>query len=301
MERRIAALALTLVLLLPGVAGAASVSEIATALRSDPVFVEPEAAERLPEADRGRVRIRIAQVATGRIQVVVVGSATARRAGGVQELANAIDQAMPGRRGSLIVTNGQNFWIITSHAASGAAAGALRSAVEANEGASLAFQLVAAVPGIAAVDPGANADLNQNSGDDFVDDVSDAFRTGVLIVAIAIALPFLVGALWLLNRWRRRSSAEADQYEITKDDTRDRLVALGDQIQDLDLDVEMPGASAAGRADYDQAVAHFQRASRLFEADPSATELAEVRRAVEEGERCMAAAKAALTTPPAGV
>ena len=78
----------------------------------------------------------------------------------------------------------------------------MRTGVESNRGKGLDRQLLAAVDGIAEVDPGASADPAAPSpgpgpsaaapnGDDLLDDVGDSFRLGVLIVAAAIALPFL--------------------------------------------------------------------------------------------------------------
>ena len=45
---------------------------------------------------------------------------------------------------------------------------------------------------------------------------------------------------------RRRARAEAVELAEVKDNVRDDLVALGDDIRALDLDVQMPNADPAG-------------------------------------------------------
>jgi hypothetical protein len=287
-------------------AAGSSAREVAAGLRGDPVYVADSEREQLSVGERGRLRLRIVREDIGRIQIAVVSPRSAERAGGVGALANAVDQAMPGRRGSLVVTTGSAFHVVTSHGVVQPTAAALRSAVESNRD-GLAAQLLAAVDGIAEVDPGAGADVNAPSvdvptiripdaqPDDVADDVGDSFRLGVLIVAAAIAVPFLLGAMALLLAWRRRREATEDRETIERGDARDELVALGEEIQALDLDVEMPDASARGRQEYELALKLYDRANRLLgQRDPSEVELYEARRSLEEGRRRLAAAREAL-------
>jgi hypothetical protein len=291
----------------PGVASAGSTArEVADALRTDPVYVAGSERRLLTVPERGRVRLRIVRRDIGRIQIAVVSPRSAGRAGGLSALANAIDQAMPGRRGALVVTTGSAFHVVTSHGVVGPTAAALRAAVESNREGDLEAQLLAAVDGIAEVDPGAGGDVNAPSPgvpspagtqepDDLGDDISDTFRLGVLIVAAAIALPFLLGALALLLAWRRRREAAEDREEIERGGARDELIALGEEIQALDLDVEMPDASPRGRDEYERALKLYDRANQLLgKDDPSEVELYEARRSLEEGRSRLAAAREAL-------
>ena len=103
---------------------------MAASLRSDPVFVDESQSGLLTVPQRGELRLRIVHADIGRIQIAVVAEDSANRAGGVGALANAIDQAMPGRRGALLVTNGSNFHVVTSHAVVEPTAAAVRAAVE---------------------------------------------------------------------------------------------------------------------------------------------------------------------------
>jgi hypothetical protein len=206
--RRLVAVAATAAVALAaapqGASAEAAVREIAAALRSDPVYVADSQSRLLSIAEQGRIRLRIVRKDIGRIQIAVVSPESAQRAGGIGGLANAIDQAMPGRRGALVATTGSAFHVVTSHGVVEPTAAALRSAVESHRGDGLAAQLLAGVDGIAEVDPGNEADVNAvvpgvpsadqgSPSSDVADDIGESFRIGVLIVAAAIALPFLLG------------------------------------------------------------------------------------------------------------
>jgi hypothetical protein len=114
-------------------------------------------------------------------------------------------------------------------------------------------------------------------------------------VAAAIALPFLIGAVALLMALRRRRAAAHDREQLDEGDARDELVALGEELQGLDLDVDMPNASPRGREEYQRALNLYDRANRLLlKEDPSEVELYEARRSIEEGRERLAAARDAL-------
>ena len=289
--------------------GAASASaastarEVAAALRSDPVFVDESQSGLLTVPQRGELRLRVVDEDLGRIKIAVVAPASVERAGGVSALANAIDQAMPGRPGSLLVTDGSGFHVVTSHAVVEPTADAVRAAVVSHRDEGLDAQLLAAVDGIAEVDPGAERDLNAPppsapatpSTNDLDDEIGSGVRIGLFIVAGAIALPFLIGATVLLMALRRRRAAVHDRERIEEGDTRDALVALGEELQSLDLDVDMPNASPRGRDEYEHALNLYDRANRLLlKDDPSEVELYEARRSIEEGRKRLAAARDAL-------
>jgi hypothetical protein len=282
--------------------------EVAASLRSDPVFVDESQSGLLTVPQRGQVRLRIVDQDIGRIQIAVVSEESAKRAGGVGALANAIDGAMPGRRGSLLVTNGPNFHVVTSHRVVDPTAAAVREAVESHREEGLAAELLAAVDGIAEVDPGADADVNApaikipsfDGGSEPDDVVGDSVKIGVYVVAAAIALPFLIGALVFAMAMRRRRGAVRDREQIEEGDARSELVALGEELQALDLDVDMPNASARGREEYERALNLYDRANRLLlKDDPSEVQLYEARRSIEEGRKRLAAAREALTRPSA--
>ena len=173
-------------------------------------------------------------------------------------------------------------------------AAAVRTAVESHREEGLAAQLMAAVDGIAEIDPGVEADINgpvidipkPPVGGSEPDVVGDSVKIGVYVIAAAIALPFLIGALALMLALRRRRVAVHDREEIDEGDARDELVALGEELQALDLDVDMPNASPRGRDEYRRALDLYDRANRLLlKHDLSEVELYEARRSIEEGRK----------------
>jgi hypothetical protein len=279
---------------------------IARALQSDPVYVAPAAAGRLSVADRGRIRLAIVRKAIGRIKIAVLPASAADDTGGAGGLANAIDRAID-VPGALIVVAGPAYYAVTSHPGSQAAAAALRRAVARHRSDGLAAQLLDAIDGIAAVDPGPSSDIRapqqpqQGSpppkgadAKDFLDDIKDSFLLGVLIVAGAIALPFLLVAGYLVNRARRGHAREEEQQKASEEAARDQLLRLGEGIRSLDIDTSMPGADQAGVADYEQAVAHYDQANELLTGEPTPYRVEQARTVIAAGERAIEAAKQRL-------
>jgi hypothetical protein len=287
---------------------------VARALESDPVYVHPAVVGRLPPADQGRIRIRIVEKAIGRIKIAVVPEVLARREGGVAGLANNIDRTLQ-PRGALIVVAGPAFHVITSHPRAEPTVVALRSAITRHREDGLAEQLLAGVSAIARVDPGVEEDLrgpvaDSDAGDsgagdagaggsvpapdDAFDGITDAFRLGVLIVAGAIALPFLLGAGYFLVRVRRRAAQEEEMQESSEQAVRRGLVVLGEGIRSLDLDTSMPGADRRGLAEYEQAIARYDQANELLTGDPSAYRIQQARAAIDAGARHIEAARGQL-------
>ncbi len=284
-------------------AAAADTDAIARELQSDPVYVAPAAARRLSVADRGRIRLAIVRKAIGRVKIAVLPSSAAATGGGAGGLANAIDRAID-VPGALIVVAGPAYYVVTSHPRSQAAAIALRGAVARHRADGLAAQLLDAIDGIAAADPGPSSDIRppqQGSrppgtaeADDFLDDIKDTFTLGVLIVAAAIALPFLLVAVYLVSRARRRHAREEEQLEGSEDAARDQLLRLGEGIRSLDFDTSMPGADQAGLAEYEQAVAHYDQANALLTGDPTEYRVEQARAVIAAGEQAIEAAKRRL-------
>ena len=298
--RRVVASTVLLGLLLPAPAYAQSDAEaVARALHSDPVYVHPLVADRLTVPERGEVRLEIARTAIGRIKVAVVPQGVAARSGGVHGFANQVDQALR-VQGTLIAVAGGSYWAITSYPRSHATAAALQTAVTARANDRLVDELLGAIPQIARIDPGRAGDLERPTSvptadaDDFLDDIGDAFRLGVLIVAVAVSLPFLLGMFLLITRARRRRAHEKEVRETGERSADDELVALGDEIRELDLDTEMPGASRHALAEYEQALARYDQANELLSGSPSEYQVEQARAAIAAGRRHLSAARERL-------
>lgn len=302
----VASVAVLLCLLAPSEAWAGERADaVARALESDPVYVHPRVERRLPPADQGRVRLEIVRKAIGRIKIAVVPEALAGREGGAQGLAENIDPTLQAP-GALVVVAGPAFYAITSHPRAQATASALRAAVTRHAEDGLAAQLLDGVAAIARVDPGAEEDLRQPAGDsgaggpvpeadDFLDPIEDAFRLGVLIVAGAVALPFVLVAIYFLLRVRRSAAREEEVLESGEQAARRGLTGLGEGIHSLDLDTSMPGADRGGLAAYEQALACYDQANELLAGDPSAHRVGQASAAIEAGERHIESARRQLS------
>jgi hypothetical protein len=307
--RRTTASALILAVALAGPAQAATPAETAArSLASEPVYVHPRASDRLTESERGRVRLAIVREAIGRIKVAVLPASAAERSGGVGGLASQIDRETV-VRGTLIVVAGPGIHAITSYPQSEAAVGAIRSAVSRHEDDRLAAQLLDAIPRLGRVDPGPDADVNRDrtrdtpdapgstdvpDADDFLDDIGDAFRIGLLIVAAAVALPFVLFALFMIMRVRRSRAREHEVRQAGEKSADRQLVDLGDEIRSLDLDTSMPSAPRAALTEYEQAIASYDQANELLEGEPSDYRVQQALAAIAAGRRHIEAARQRL-------
>ncbi len=300
--RRIVASALAAGLALAGPAHASSHEATVRALESDPVYVHGDVADRLTVPERGRVRLQIVRSAIGRVKVAVVPAGVVARSGSIQEFANEVAVGA-GLSGTLIVVAGNDYWAATSYPRSEQAAAALRTAVEAREDDRLVDELLPAIERIGRIDPGQDGGGSGGppappgevlDADDFLDDIGDTFRLGVLIVAAAIALPFVLGVVLLLVRLRRRRARDAEVHEAGERSADSDLVTLGDEIRSLDLDTSMPNASRAALAEYEQAIARYDQANELLEGDPTPYRVEQARAAIAAGRRHIAAARERL-------
>jgi len=83
----------------------------------------------------------------------------------------------------------------------------------------------------------------------------------------------------------------------------DDLVALGDDLRALDLDISMPGVAPEAVADYTAAIDGYQEASLRFDRVATTAALRPVSEALEEGRFRLACAQARLAggrSPPGG-
>jgi hypothetical protein len=88
------------------------------------------------------------------------------------------------------------------------------------------------------------------------------------------------------------------EWEEVRSSAQDDLVALGDDIRSLDVDIQMPGTSQEAKQRYEQALEAYQRASDVFDRAHRPEDLAPVSETLEEGRFAMAYAKALLEGRP---
>src|SRR5947209_2129437 len=88
------------------------------------------------------------------------------------------------------------------------------------------------------------------------------------------------------------------EWEEVRSSAQDDLVALGEDIRSLDVDVQMPGVSGDAKQGYEQALQAYQHASDIFDRAKRPEDLAPVSETLEEGRYAMAYAKALLEGKP---
>jgi hypothetical protein len=296
----------------PGASGSEYSKSLARKIGSEIVYVDPKAKPRVSTSEAGQIRIRIVKKAFGRLKIGVVPEDRAADEGGASGLAAAVGRDLE-FRGTLLIVAGSNVYALTSHPASGPTAQAVDEAFRRHD--DRGDQLLAAVNAVGAVDPGPSADVQRprpgggstpgapgfdGSGEDFIDDIGDAIKLTTFIIGAAIALPFIAVFLWLLLRFRRGRKEQEEDWDYAREQLRNELITLGDEIRALDVDTSMPGANALGIADYEAALAQYDRANMALDrADENPRlRVAEARAALKEGKRRMSDAKVRLGVTP---
>jgi hypothetical protein len=235
-----------------------ALGEVASALRSDPVYVDPSA-ELAGQVNANDLRNEIAASDAAPLFVAVLPqSATTESAG---RTLIALRQAV-GQKGTYALVVGKEFRTLSDFYDAAAAGDAARAAHPDDLQAALK----------AFIDT--TAEKRKHSG-------SSGTAAGVLAVLILAAVAVGGGLLLLRRRSARAHDGHADAREP---DQQEDFVRLGDAIRALELDVEL---SAPGRADYERAVAAYERANELNRKGHTAAANA----ALDEGLEAIAAAR----------
>jgi hypothetical protein len=260
-------------------------SEAAQALRSSPLYVHPDAERALSERERARLRDLIAESGAGPIYIAVLPTAARDEAGGdptaaLREIAR--DLREPGVYAGVI---GDAF-----------RAGALGTDVPASQFARESLDAHAAegtysvladfVSRVAAVRAGGGSSDGSGGG-----------GGGGFPVVLLLLLALPLGAFALSRRRQRQRAEEQARAELdeVKQVAREDLVALGDDIRALDLDVQMPDADPEGKQHYGQAVERYTEAEQALDRVRRPEDVERVTSALEEGRWAMSAAKAELS------
>jgi len=260
----------------------ATLTSVADELRQSPVYVDPDAERALSGAETARLRRMISNRGAGPMYVVVLPSSATDQAGGDPSAALrdiAQDLGEPGTYAGVI---GDSF-----------RAGAVGVDVPASD---LARQSLQAHGG-----DGTFAVL-----EDFVGRVGDARAGGgssgspgggggfPFVLLALIGVPLVLLGLGKRRQRRRRQELARAELEDVKRVAREDLVALGDDIRALDLDVQMPNADARAKEHYNQAVQCYTTAEQRLDAVQHPDHVERVASALEEGRWAMEAAKAGL-------
>jgi hypothetical protein len=274
----LAPLLLVLVLAVPSAAQAGELIDRAVAgLRTDNVYVDPDADPTLTDAEADGLRNRIADERAGPMYVVVAPDGISAEAGGDPTAALVEIGRTLNRRGTYVIAAGRRVRALASE-----------GVLPQGEAGELAAEAVeAGAPDLDAILLGFTdrvADARSGEGDG---DGGGSAAGGLILLGLLGA----GGTAVLIGR-RRKRARDAVEFEEAKRNARDDLVALGDDIRALDLDVQMPDADPQAKADYDHAVARYTAAEERWELARRPTDLAPVSEALEEGRWAMASAKA---------
>jgi hypothetical protein len=299
---------------LPGGAPASEYSDsIAKKVENEIVYIDRKARPSVSTAEAGRLRIQIVRKAPGRIKIAVLPEARADEEGGASGLGVAIARELE-PKGALLVLAGENDrFLYTSYPESGVAGAAVDRAFNRSGGDSRGKELLSAVNGLAAVDPGPSGDPADGGGsspsglpDDFTDQtdgifdsVNDAIRTTTLIIAAFFIIPILALIIWIALRVRRSRVDAAGDVDFAQEKLRNDLIALGDEIRALEVDTQLAGANQMGVADYEAAVQQYDRANSALErSEQNQRYLGEASAALKEGQRRISDAKVRLGVTP---
>jgi hypothetical protein len=260
------------------------IEDAARALASDPVYVAPGAERALSSAQAGELRRRIERGDAGPVYVAVLPAAAVDEAGGsADEVVPQLYRAL-GRQGTFAVVAGNHFRAGSSnlHGASDAGTAALN----AHAGDGVAAVLTDFVDRVADLRAGrSGGGGGSGAGGD------GASATGPLIL-----LGVLGGGAFLAvsaSRRRRRREEQA-QLDDLRTAARDDLVALGDDVRDVDLDVEQPGADRRARDELARGLAAYERAERLLDQARRPEDIAAITHTIDDGRQAMAACRALL-------
>jgi hypothetical protein len=263
--------------------------EAVAGLRADSIYVAPGAKPGLSPAERDAVRRAVAEGESGPVYVAVLPAGAVGQAGGdagalLRQIARGVH-----RPGTYVLAAGETLRAGSTLLPAGRAGELATAAVDAHRGEGLGAIVTDLVRRVGA----ARAELRSGRGS------GDRDGGGGPHWPLLLAILAIPAALLGFGSMRRRRERRAEMAEVL-DTARQDVVALGDDIRALDLDVEMPGVTAEAREDYGRALASYERASQALDRARDPQDLAVVTSAVEEGRFAIVAAKARLAghAPP---
>jgi hypothetical protein len=250
--------AFVLALAAPGAQAQDAVQRAAEALRSDSVYVDPDAERAITVTEADELRDRIGDE---NLNVAILPGS----AGDPNEVAQTLEDEV-GEGGDYAVVVGNTLRAGPSSEARAAA----REALDAHGSESTQAVLL-----------------------DFEDRLENGGSGGGAGALILLGVAGAGGAALVVSRRRRRQRA-AEEFAEVKENARDDLVALGDDVRALELDVDMPGADPQAREHYGNAVGCYDRADQAWRLARDPDDLEPVGSALEEGRYEMACARARL-------
>ena len=250
------------------------VAEAADALRTAPVYVDPDADPALSQAEAQALSARIQERGAGPMYVAILSPDAPRAAGGsldavLRELIETV-----GRDGSYVVVADRSLRTFSNTVR---IRGLTNDALQ--QGPGLNSILTALVDRVGAARSGSGGGGAGGGG-----------GGGAMLLILGV-LALGAFALALAGSRRRRRAQQAELAEL-KENVRDDLVALGDDIRALDIDMELDSTPREAKDAYAAALAAYERAETTWERARTPEDMEPVGAALEEGRYAMVAAKA---------
>jgi hypothetical protein len=257
--------------------------QAADSLALNPVYVDPDAERAISEGEANELREAIAREKAGPLYIAVLPAEAANEAGGdpgaaLREIAMAV-----GEPGTFAAVIGNSFragsvgGVLPQGAPGELARQSLQSA--GNDTDAVLADFVRRV---------GNARAGEGEAGSGGGDGGSGIPGAVLLALLAIP-----AALFGFSRFRRRKREQAE-FEEVRDAARDDVIALGQDIRALDLDMEMPNADPEAKTHYGLAVERYQQAEEALGRAHRPEDLQQVTELVEEGRWAMEAARAEM-------
>jgi hypothetical protein len=257
------------------------VDRAVSALGRNRVYVDSGARKALPATSVTALRNRVRRADTP-IYVAVLPAAALREArGSADRLAQAIVAAVRGG-GTVAVSAGGHTGAASSTLDPGTAATTMRATTRAHRG----------DLGATMLDFVGRADAAASAGRSFWQTLWDQPLVRVIaLIVVGLILVTLVNA-GVTVFWRRRSRGSSAGFGEVQALAQEDIVALGDDLRNLDLGLEAESDNSLAARDYTRAYESFQQAQEAFERAEGPNDFAPVSTALEAGRYYMTLARA---------
>jgi hypothetical protein len=275
-----AGIALVALLASPAQAGR-YIDRAVSALGRNRVYVDSGARKALPATSVTALRNRVRRADTP-IYIAVLPAAALREArGSADRLAQAIVAAVRGG-GTVAVSAGGHTGAASSTLDPGTAATTMRATTRAHRG----------DLGATMLDFVGRADAAASAGRSFWQTLWDQplVRVIALIVGGLILVTLVNAGVNMF--WRRRSRGSSAGFGEVQALAQEDIVALGDDLRNLDLGLEAESDNSLAARDYTRAYESFQQALEAFERAEGPNDFAPVSTALEAGRYYMTLARA---------
>jgi hypothetical protein len=259
----------------------------ADSLALNPVYVDPDAERAISDDDAEALRAEIADQEAGPMYIAVLPDSAANEAGGDSGAALRQIAIAVGEPGTYAAVIGDSFRAGSEGVLAPGVAGELANealGAEPNKGTTAVLEDFVRRVGKARGEAGDAGSGGEDGG--------SGISGGVLLAILAIPAA-LFGVSLFRRRRRQRAQAEAEFQEV-HDAARDDVIALGQDIRALDLDMEMPNADPEAKTHYGLAVERYGQAEEALDRARRPEDVQPVTELLEEGRWAMEAARAEM-------